>query len=71
MERIVLLGEGGGTIDFRTRSSSGGLGEGFDLLVIDDVCRTVSTSEIPIGVVTGIIGVPVFLYFIYRKKVNW
>ncbi len=41
------------------------------LLVIDDVCRTVSTSEIPIGVVTGIIGVPVFLYFIYRKKVNW
>ncbi len=26
---------------------------------------------LPIGVVTGIIGVPVFLYFIYRKKVNW
>ncbi len=41
------------------------------LLVIDDVCRTVSSAEIPIGVVTGIIGVPVFLYFIYRKKVNW
>lgn len=36
LERIVLLGEGGGSIDFRTRSSSGGLGEGFDLLVIDE-----------------------------------
>ena len=36
MERIVLLGEGGGTVDFRTRSSKGGLGEGFDLLVIDE-----------------------------------
>lgn len=36
MERIVLLGEGGGTIDFRTRSTKGGLGEGFDLLVIDE-----------------------------------
>jgi phage terminase large subunit-like protein len=36
LERIVLLGENGGTIDFRTRSSSGGLGEGFDLLVIDE-----------------------------------
>lgn len=35
-ERIVLLCEGGGTIDFRTRSSSGGLGEGFDLLIIDE-----------------------------------
>jgi len=36
LERIVLLGENGGTIDFRTRSSSGGLGEGFDLLVVDE-----------------------------------
>lgn len=36
LERIVLLGPGGGTIDFRTRSSKGGLGEGFDLLVIDE-----------------------------------
>ncbi len=36
LERIVLLGESGGTIDFRTRSSKGGLGEGFDLLVIDE-----------------------------------
>ena len=36
LERIVLLGEGGGCIDFRTRSSSGGLGEGFDLLIIDE-----------------------------------
>lgn len=36
LERIVLLGEGGGTIDFRTRSAKGGLGEGFDLLIIDE-----------------------------------
>ena len=36
MERIVLLDEGGGSVDFRTRSAKGGLGEGFDLLVIDE-----------------------------------
>lgn len=36
LERIHLLGDNGGTIDFRTRSSKGGLGEGFDLLVIDE-----------------------------------
>jgi len=36
LERIILLGEGGGVCDFRTRSSKGGLGEGFDLLVIDE-----------------------------------
>ncbi len=41
------------------------------LCVIDDVCRALTTAEIPIGVVTGIIGVPLFLFFIYKKKVNW
>lgn len=41
------------------------------LIVIDDLCRTVTAFEIPIGVITGIIGVPMFLYFIYRRKVSW
>ena len=45
MERIVLLCEGGGTIDFRTRSSSGGLGEGFDLLVIDEAQEYTDNQE--------------------------
>lgn len=36
LERITLLGEGGGVCDFRTRSAKGGLGEGFDLLVVDE-----------------------------------
>ncbi len=41
------------------------------LMVIDDLCRTLTASEIPIGVITGIIGVPMFLYFIYKGKINW
>ena len=41
------------------------------LLVIDDLCRTLTASEIPIGVVTGIIGAPLFIYFIYKGKVSW
>lgn len=41
------------------------------LLVIDDVCRTLTASEIPTGVVTGIVGVPMFLCFIYRRRVAW
>ena len=35
LEKITLLSTGG-TVDFRTRSGKGGLGEGFDLLVIDE-----------------------------------
>lgn len=41
------------------------------LVIIDDICRSVSRQEIPIGVVTGILGAPLFIYFIYKRKVNW
>lgn len=41
------------------------------LMVIDDVCRAISAAEIPIGVVTGIIGTPLFIWFIYRGRVRW
>lgn len=36
LESIQLLDEGGGIIYFRTRSELGGLGESFDLLIIDE-----------------------------------
>lgn len=45
LEKIVILGEGGGTVDFRTRSSKGGLGEGFDLLVIDEAQEYTDDQE--------------------------
>ena len=35
LERIILL-DTNGSVDFRTRTSAGGLGEGFDLLIIDE-----------------------------------
>ena len=45
LERIVLLDEGGGSCDFRTRSSKGGLGEGFDLLIIDEAQEYTDDQE--------------------------
>ena len=37
LERIHIYdGDKGGQIDFRTRSGKGGLGEGFDLLIVDE-----------------------------------
>lgn len=45
LERITILGDGGGTVDFRTRSSKGGLGEGFDLLVIDEAQEYTDDQE--------------------------
>lgn len=54
----------GGSIDFRTRTNNGGLGEGFDLLVIDEaqeyttkqqsaLSYTVSSSKNPQTIITG------------------
>lgn len=43
LEHIEVYG--GGTIDFRTRTNNGGLGEGFDLLVIDEAQEYTSKQE--------------------------
>lgn len=41
------------------------------LLLIDDLCRTLMTVEIPLGVITAIVGTPLFAYFMLSEKVNW
>lgn len=45
LERVVILDEGGGSVDFRTRSGKGGLGEGFDILVIDEAQEYTDDQE--------------------------
>lgn len=45
LERIIILDEGGGCCDFRTRTSTGGLGEGFDLLIIDEAQEYTDDQE--------------------------
>lgn len=44
LERIKLL-DSGGQCDFRTRSGKGGLGEGFDLLIIDEAQEYTDDQE--------------------------
>lgn len=44
-EEIRIKAPGGGRIDFRTRSSKGGLGEGFDLLIIDEAQEYTDDQE--------------------------
>ncbi|NLW74982.1 MAG: iron chelate uptake ABC transporter family permease subunit, partial [Methanomicrobiales archaeon] len=41
------------------------------LVVIDDLARTLTTQEIPLGILTSVIGVPFFAYLLSRKKVGW
>jgi iron complex transport system permease protein len=44
---------------------------GIYMLFIDNLCRTVLAVEIPIGILTAIVGVPFFLYLIRKGKQGW
>ncbi|MCL1829456.1 MAG: iron ABC transporter permease [Oscillospiraceae bacterium] len=40
------------------------------LMLIDVLCRVISTAEIPLGIMTSLIGGPFFIYLIKKKKGN-
>lgn len=44
------------------------IGAGY-LLIVDDLCRLMASTEIPIGILTAIIGVPFFI-FIFRHNIK-
>lgn len=41
------------------------------LMIVDDLARTVTTAELPIGVLTAIIGAPVFAVLLRRHRLGW
>lgn len=42
------------------------MGGGF-LILVDDLARTISTNEVPLGILTSFVGAPFFLYLILRE----
>lgn len=62
----LVVGPGNG----RLLPASACLGAVF-LLCADMLARTVSTAEIPIGIVTELIGIPVFLLVLHRVRKGW
>jgi iron complex transport system permease protein len=41
------------------------------LLLIDTIARTQWTSDVPLGVLTGIVGVPLLLVILRVNKTGW
>lgn len=41
------------------------------LLLIDDVSRTATAGEIPLGILTAIVGAPVFAYLLRKTRGSW
>lgn len=46
------------------------LGAGY-LLIVDDISRLASTVEVPIGILTALLGVPFFLFIFKRNMQGW
>lgn len=41
------------------------------LMIVDDIARTAFSTEIPLGILTAIIGAPFFLFLLSRGKKGW
>jgi iron complex transport system permease protein len=41
------------------------------ILVVDNLCRRLTATEIPLGILTAIIGAPVFAVLLRRTKGGW
>jgi iron complex transport system permease protein len=41
------------------------------LLLVDDLARTLTAAEIPLGILTAIVGAPFFAYLLRKSKVGW
>ncbi|WP_041701822.1 iron chelate uptake ABC transporter family permease subunit [Gottschalkia acidurici] len=59
----ILIGNNNKYIYFFTAILGGAF-----LLILDDIARTLTTSEIPIGILTAIIGAPILGYLIIVKR---
>ncbi|MCX8094661.1 MAG: iron ABC transporter permease [Caldisericia bacterium] len=53
--------------DFRKLTTFSIFFGSFYLLLIDNIARTLTPSEIPIGILTSLIGAPIFIYALRRK----
>ena len=41
------------------------------MLIVDDLARTLIAGEIPIGVITSLVGAPIFIYLLFKSRKAW
>ncbi|WP_245611971.1 iron chelate uptake ABC transporter family permease subunit [endosymbiont 'TC1' of Trimyema compressum] len=41
------------------------------MLVVDNVARSIAPGEIPPGILTAIIGAPLFIYLLWKGRKGW
>ena len=41
------------------------------LLAVDTLCRAIGTSEMPLGILTALLGAPFFTFVLARTRQTW
>jgi iron complex transport system permease protein len=41
------------------------------MLIVDTIARTIAVTEVPLGILTAVIGAPVFVYLLARGRRAW
>jgi iron complex transport system permease protein len=41
------------------------------LLIMDDISRSIISTEIPLGILTALLGAPFFAFLLWRRKTGW
>lgn len=57
--------------DFKVLLPASALIGGTYLLLVDNIARTLTTIEIPLGILTSLIGAPFFIYLLYSSRKGW
>jgi iron complex transport system permease protein len=50
--------------------AAAGLGAAY-LLLVDTLARTMSAAEVPLGILTAVVGAPFFLWLLARGRRGW
>ena len=40
------------------------------MVVVDTLCRSISSAEIPVSIITGLVGAPFYFYLLYRQRMS-
>jgi iron complex transport system permease protein len=57
--------------DYRVLLPAAMLGGGLFMLIVDNFCRAIIPGELPVGIVTSIIGAPLFIYMLFKGRREW
>ena len=41
------------------------------LLLVDNIARSISSIEIPLGILTSLLGAPFFIYLLFKIRKGW